>query len=275
MYIFLFVLWTVFWSFWSVLITRFNEWISLKKIKWFLFWKSKCPKCWKKLKYYDLIPIISFFLLKWKCRYCWKKINIIYPILEVFSGLIFIITWFVWKKYWLNVSEIIFWIYTNWLFWLLVVYDFWKMELSNISFFLLIPSFFYWLYISSDVKNYLFLSFLLFIVFLFIYFFSKIYAKKKYDMDEWFWFWDVIFSPIIWALFFFIFRYNYIEISYFSIFEVFIYFMIVSSLLWIFIFFVQKIKKGWHNSNVLAFIPSMVFSYWLLLLFFGLFIKFL
>ena len=36
--------------------------------------RSYCPKCKKKIVWYDNIPIISYFLLGGKCRKCKKKI---------------------------------------------------------------------------------------------------------------------------------------------------------------------------------------------------------
>ncbi len=85
---FLFVLWTLFWSFASVVIHRLKseEW-------WIMWWRSHCPKCDKKLKAIDLIPIFSYLSTFWKCRYCKKKISIIYPILEITTWLLFLLVW--------------------------------------------------------------------------------------------------------------------------------------------------------------------------------------
>ena len=56
----------------------------------FLFSRSHCPKCHHILKWYDLIPILSFIIVKGKCRYCKKKISWQYPLVEIFTGLIFL-----------------------------------------------------------------------------------------------------------------------------------------------------------------------------------------
>lgn len=50
--------------------------------------RSKCPKCGKQLKWYDLIPILSFILLKGKCRYCKSKISIQYILVESITGIL-------------------------------------------------------------------------------------------------------------------------------------------------------------------------------------------
>jgi prepilin signal peptidase PulO-like enzyme (type II secretory pathway) len=56
------------------------------------FWgRSYCPKCKHKLNWYDLVPIFSFLLLEGKCRYCHKKISWQYPLVEILTGLIFLL----------------------------------------------------------------------------------------------------------------------------------------------------------------------------------------
>ena len=52
---------------------------------------SHCTVCNTKLKWYDLIPILSYILLKGKCRYCSSKISIRYPLIELFTGLMFVL----------------------------------------------------------------------------------------------------------------------------------------------------------------------------------------
>ena len=47
--------------------------------------RSYCPKCKKKILWYDNIPIISYFLLSGKCRKCKKKISIQYSLVELLS----------------------------------------------------------------------------------------------------------------------------------------------------------------------------------------------
>lgn len=54
-----------------------------------LFSRSRCDKCKKVLKWYDLIPIFSYVFLKGKCRYCGEKISPLNLIVEIFMGLFF------------------------------------------------------------------------------------------------------------------------------------------------------------------------------------------
>ena len=81
---FIFILGTAVGSFLNVLIDRLpNE----KKITG----RSKCDHCRHKLAWYDLVPVLSFFLLEGKCRYCGKKLSLQYPLVEVLTGLMFVI----------------------------------------------------------------------------------------------------------------------------------------------------------------------------------------
>ena len=52
--------------------------------------RSHCPKCKKKIIWYDNIPLLSFLILSFKCRICKKKISKQYFIVELLTGLAFI-----------------------------------------------------------------------------------------------------------------------------------------------------------------------------------------
>lgn len=56
--------------------------------------KSYCPKCKHNLKWQDLIPVLSFFILKGKCRYCFQRISWQYPLVELFTGIIFLLIFY-------------------------------------------------------------------------------------------------------------------------------------------------------------------------------------
>ena len=53
--------------------------------------RSFCPTCKKKLSVSDLVPIFSFLFLKRKCRYCAAPISVQYFIVEILSGLLFVL----------------------------------------------------------------------------------------------------------------------------------------------------------------------------------------
>ncbi|OHA89249.1 MAG: hypothetical protein A3C70_00170 [Candidatus Zambryskibacteria bacterium RIFCSPHIGHO2_02_FULL_43_14] len=51
--------------------------------------RSSCPSCRKVLEWYELIPIFSFLILRGRCLSCGGKISWQYPIVELWTGLIF------------------------------------------------------------------------------------------------------------------------------------------------------------------------------------------
>ena len=56
-----------------------------------IFSRSHCPKCKKKLTVKDLIPVFSFIIQKGKCCYCHKKISWQYPLVELVTGVSFLL----------------------------------------------------------------------------------------------------------------------------------------------------------------------------------------
>ncbi|MCK4256351.1 prepilin peptidase [candidate division WOR-3 bacterium] len=55
---------------------------------------SKCEECGKRIQWYDNIPVLSYIILKGRCRYCRASITIRYPLIEVTTGLIFMLTFY-------------------------------------------------------------------------------------------------------------------------------------------------------------------------------------
>ncbi|MDO8590025.1 MAG: prepilin peptidase [bacterium] len=51
--------------------------------------RSACPSCGKVLRWQELVPIVSFFLLRARCRGCQAKISWQYPLIELWTGLLF------------------------------------------------------------------------------------------------------------------------------------------------------------------------------------------
>jgi len=60
-----------------------------------IFPASHCPKCLKTIKPIDNIPLLSYILLKGRCRHCKSKISIQYPIVELLTGLIYLIIYLI------------------------------------------------------------------------------------------------------------------------------------------------------------------------------------
>lgn len=81
----MFIIGTVLGSFYTLAVYR----IPLKQD--ITHTRSYCPKCNHKLNFWDLIPVLSYIFLGGKCRYCKNKIRPRYIILEVSSGVAFLL----------------------------------------------------------------------------------------------------------------------------------------------------------------------------------------
>lgn len=56
--------------------------------------RSRCDSCRHTLAWFDLVPLFSWLSLKGKCRYCQAKIPAQNPIVELTTGLIFVVTYY-------------------------------------------------------------------------------------------------------------------------------------------------------------------------------------
>lgn len=90
--IIIFILGTTLGSFLSVVIYR-----TKTGKKGIFLSRSFCPGCKNKIKWRHLIPILSWLFLRGKCAYCGKKISAHYIMLELFTGLLFLITFLKWN----------------------------------------------------------------------------------------------------------------------------------------------------------------------------------
>lgn len=52
---------------------------------------SHCPRCKKRIPWYDNIPFISYTLLGGKCRFCKQRISLIYLSVELLTAIIFVV----------------------------------------------------------------------------------------------------------------------------------------------------------------------------------------
>ena len=86
---FIFILGLVVGSFVNALTYRLPLGISISN------GRSKCPKCRKKIEWFDNIPLLSYILLQGRCRKCAKKISIRYPLIEATTAIIFTLIYFV------------------------------------------------------------------------------------------------------------------------------------------------------------------------------------
>lgn len=75
----------VFGSFLNVLIVRIPQDMSIIKPS------SHCPTCKNDIKWYQNIPILSYLYLRGRCAVCGAKISPVYPLVELATGIIFIL----------------------------------------------------------------------------------------------------------------------------------------------------------------------------------------
>lgn len=88
--LFLFAIGAVVGSFVNVLIYRS---LTGEKESW-VWGRSKCEECGKKIAWYDNIPLLSFLWLSGKCRHCHKSISLLHPVVEFLLGTLFV--WWYW-----------------------------------------------------------------------------------------------------------------------------------------------------------------------------------
>lgn len=53
--------------------------------------RSKCPHCTCQIAWYDNIPLLSWLILGGKCRSCKQPISILYPFIELLTGVLFVL----------------------------------------------------------------------------------------------------------------------------------------------------------------------------------------
>lgn len=87
--IFMLIMGTIFGSFYNVVGYRIPNGLSIVKPG------SFCPKCNHSLKWYELIPVFSYLFQQGKCRNCKERISIIYPMVEITTGILFAVSYYV------------------------------------------------------------------------------------------------------------------------------------------------------------------------------------
>lgn len=85
----------IFFLFWACL-ASFGKVVidSENNPKHIILGRSKCDHCGHILGFWDLIPIVWRIINKWKCRYCSQNISIIYILLEIIIGLVFVMIYY-------------------------------------------------------------------------------------------------------------------------------------------------------------------------------------
>ena len=84
----IFIFGAIYGSFINVIIFRLPKSLSI------ILPKSFCFNCKQSIPMYRNIPIISFIIQKGKCANCNFKISMQYPVIEIITGLIFLLSYF-------------------------------------------------------------------------------------------------------------------------------------------------------------------------------------
>jgi leader peptidase (prepilin peptidase)/N-methyltransferase len=146
--------------------------------KSFLKGRSFCPNCGHILSWKDLIPIFSFLILRGKCRYCGKKISLQYPLVELFTGILFLATFYHLRDQLFSLQGI----FTLFYYWTILsslivifVYDLknYLIEEKIVYFSILVCLIFNLIFSISEIKNKILSSLLLSLFFLSIVLVSK------------------------------------------------------------------------------------------------------
>lgn len=85
--IYMFAIGTIMGSFFNVVGHRLSNNESIIKPR------SHCESCGHNLCWYELIPIISFIIQGGKCRKCHAKLSWWYPLIEIITGLFFMVSY--------------------------------------------------------------------------------------------------------------------------------------------------------------------------------------
>ncbi|MBD2694750.1 prepilin peptidase [Anabaena catenula] len=101
-----FALGTSIGSFINVVVYRLPSGLSV------LWPPSRCPQCLNRLKAHDNVPVFGWLWLKGRCRYCKNKISPRYPVVEALTGIIFLITFWVFQ---FSIWTIGYWAFCSWL----------------------------------------------------------------------------------------------------------------------------------------------------------------
>jgi leader peptidase (prepilin peptidase)/N-methyltransferase len=120
-YITVFILGASIGSFINVIVYRLAAKLSI------LWPPSRCPKCLNQLKAYDNVPVFGWLWLKGRCRFCKSKISRRYPLVEAWTGIIFLIIFSVFQ---FSISTLGYWAFCSWLLALSLI-DFDTMTLPN------------------------------------------------------------------------------------------------------------------------------------------------
>lgn len=270
----LFIFGMIFGSFGSVLLRRLQDGVSREAIKGILYGRSMCPWCDKTLTPAQLVPLFGRLRQRGKCFRCGKDISLMYPVLELVSGLVFVMRWIlVHGDWWLvNVISLVIW----WLLGLLLVRDMYTYELHMPVFGMLVVFSLFQLFLVNMFAA-IWYAMLFVLVFAGIYLFGKLYSKIRFGViQETFGLGDVMLSPVVGLLLGMIqlSKYGY-PVSFADVGMTLLYFVLWSCMIgllyytcsvWYYSLLQKDDADTIHEtgSPMIPFLPAMIICYWLM-----------
>lgn len=70
--------------------------------------RSRCPHCEHSLAWFENIPLLSYLFLRGQCSHCKNKISILYPLVEMLTGLLF---YFSWRGLGIDLAQLRLWVF--------------------------------------------------------------------------------------------------------------------------------------------------------------------
>jgi len=121
-FLFVFIIGTIIGSFLNVVIYRFNTGKTI------VSGRSMCMSCSNTLRWYELIPVFSFLIQSGRCRQCASRISHQYPIVELITGIIFVLISFkllpfLFMSFWMYLFFLVFFVFIFCLLIVISVYD--------------------------------------------------------------------------------------------------------------------------------------------------------
>lgn len=166
----------LFGSFYNVVIYRVPLDMSIAK------GRSMCPSCNTSLKAVDLVPVFSWILLKRKCRYCSSSISYRYPVIELVTGLLFLLSYLEFGLSWESLFYISLW--SMLLITSMIDYDHMIISDSVLLFFTVIGVISQ-IFMGWSLRNHLFGGVIGFSFYLVIYLVAKaIYKKEAFGFGD-------------------------------------------------------------------------------------------
>lgn len=107
-------------SFLNAYVWRLYEGTSIRR------GRSRCPECGHDLYSRDLVPVLSWLWLRGRCRYCREPISWQYPVVELATAAVFILSWLWWPlalQSWPEAMLLGLWLGISAIFVALSVYD--------------------------------------------------------------------------------------------------------------------------------------------------------